>query len=312
MKFAIIGAGVMGGLVGAMLSKAGAEVWLVNKNEEITEAIRKNGLEVKIQDRDEQFTLNAVKSSAEILQKMDVLIFLVKGYQTEAAAVAAQSLADGHTYIMTLQNGIGNVEILAKYYDPDKILYGILEFAGKMLVPGHIQALIGENSKICFGPASKVITEEMNKIEAYFIKSGLKIIFKADIDSEVWIKLRNNSTNALFGLLRQSMGQALSIPDTQEMMSLIRNEVIAVAQAKGIQFSPDELQVNQGKTPINPELYAHLPSTAQDIKNKKPTEIEFLNGAIYREGLKVGVPTPYNELLYKMVTILENTYDVQF
>jgi 2-dehydropantoate 2-reductase len=311
MKFAIVGAGAMGCLVGAMLAKAGAEVWLVNRNEAITGAIRRDGLKVTLQGEDEWVPIRAVQSPAEIGATMDVILFLVKGCHTEAAAAAARCLADEHTYVMTLQNGIGNVEILAQFFARERILYGLLEFAGKMIEPGHVQGFIGANSKICFGPATKVVTEEMERIAAYF-KPGIKVILRPDIDSEVWIKLRNNSANVLFGFLRLSIGQALAAEGAAELIQGVRAEVIAVARAKGIQFTPEELQVNGGKTPVNPELYAHIPSTALDMKNKKPTEVEFLNGAVYREGLRVGVPTPYNELLYKMVKIYENTYELQF
>ena len=312
MKFAIIGAGVMGSLIGAMLIKAGAEVWLVDRNEEITNAIHQNGLKITTKEREELIKINAVQSPNQIAQKMDVVIFLVKGYHTEKAAQSALCLIDDHTYIMTLQNGIGNVEILTEYYNTGKILYGILEFAGKMPAPGHVQGLFSMNSKICFGPVAKIITKEIENIAAFFKRTGIKLILREDIESEVWIKLRNNSANVIFGLLRQSIGQALSVACTNEVISMVRNEVIEVAKAKGIKFTQEELSINQGKTPVNPELYDHLPSTALDIKNKKPTEIEFLNGAVYREGLKVGVPTPHNELLYKMVKILENTYKLQF
>lgn len=312
MKFAIIGSGVMGSLIGAMLVKGGAEVWLVDPNEAITKAVQQNGLTITINGIDERIAINAVQTPAEVNGKMDVLLFLVKGYHTEAAAQSAQCLADNTTYVMTLQNGIGNVELLAKYYDKDKILYGILEFAGKMIEPGHVQGLIGKNSKVCFGSTRKVINEDMRRIASYFEKSSIKVVLREDIDSEVWIKLRNNSTNVVFGLLRLTMGQALGAEGTEAVLKMVRQEVIEVAKAKGIQFTEEELSVNQGKTPINPELYAHLPSTAQDMKNKKMTEVEFINGAVYREGLKVGVPTPYNELLYKMITILENTYEMQY
>ncbi len=312
MRFAIIGAGAMGSLVGAMLAKAGAEVWLVNRNEPIVRAVRAEGLTVTWPDGTERLALNAAQAPGEIPGKMDVLIFLVKGCHTAAAAQAAQCLADERTYVMTLQNGIGNAEILERYYARERILYGLLEFAGKMLAPGHVQGLISANSKICFGPLTKAVNEDMRQIADFFKPSGIKIILREDVDSEVWIKLRNNSANVLFGLLRLSIGQGLAVAGCAELVQLIRNEVIAVARAKGIQFTSEELQVNGGKTAVNPELYAHLPSTAQDMKNKKPTEVEFLNGAIYREGLKLGVPTPYNELLYRLVKIYENGYEMQF
>ncbi|SMD07632.1 ketopantoate reductase family protein [Sporomusa malonica] len=312
MRFAIIGAGVMGSLVGTMLKKAGAEVWLVDTNETIVKHIQNNGLKINITGTDEIIKINAVQSPMEIGKKMDVIIFLVKGCYTEAAAQSAKCLAAENTYIMTLQNGIGNVEILAKYYDMDHILYGVLEFAGKLIDIGHIRGFIGNNSKICFGSTQKIINDDLKEIAELFGKSGIKVILREDIDSEVWLKLRNNSINVLFGLLRLTMGQALSAEGTEELMKAVMDEVIAIARANGIQFTDDQLSVNGGKTPINPELYGHLPSTAQDMKSKTKTEVEFINGAIYREGLRLGVPTPNNELLYKMIKIIEATYDMQY
>lgn len=312
MKFAIIGAGVMGSLVGAMLKKAGAEVWLVDTNVITVKNIQDNGLTININGTDELIRINAVQNPMEIDKKMDVILFLVKGCHTEAAAQSAKCLAAENTYIMTLQNGIGNVEILARYYDINRILYGILEFAGKFIAPGHVRGFIGTNSKICFGSTQKLINNDLKEIAGLFGKSGIRVILREDIDSEVWLKLRNNSTNVLFGLLRLTMGQALAAKGTEELMKAVRDEVIAVARASGIQFTADQLSVNGGKTPINPELYGHLPSTAQDMKNKTATEAEFINGAIYREGLRLGVPTPHNELLYKMIKIIEATYDMQY
>lgn len=312
MRVAVIGAGVMGSLMGAMLKKAGAEVWLVDPDEAVVKNIRQNGLRITVNDVDEMVEIDIVQFPRQIDKKMDVILFLVKGCYTEAAAPAAQCLVKENTYIMTLQNGLGNVEVLARYYNRDQILYGILEFAGKRIDSGHIRGFISGNSKICFGSTRKIVNDDLRNIAELFGKSGIRVILEEDIDSEVWIKLRNNSTNVLFGLLRLTMGQALSAEGTEELMQAVRNEVIEVAKAKGIRFSADQLAVNGGKTPINPELYGHLPSTAQDMKDKVRTEIEFINGAVYREGLRLGVATPYNELLYRIVKIMEKTYDMQF
>lgn len=312
MRFAIIGAGVMGCLAGAMLKNAGAEVWLVDANPALVSHIRHKGLQISSHDREEHIAIKIVQAPCEIPETMDVILFLVKGCHTAAAAQAAQCIAGEHTYIMTLQNGIGNVEILANYYRREKILYGIMEFAGKAVALGHIRAFIGNNSKICFGSAQKIINDDMKKIAGLFRRSGIKVFIEEDIDREVWIKLRNNSTNVVFGLLRLHMGQALAAEGMAEVMQAVRNEVIEVAKAKGICFTDEQLSVNGGQTTINPELYAHLPSTALDMKNKTRTEVEFINGAVYREGLRLGVPTPHNALLYKLIKIMEQTYAEQF
>lgn len=312
MKFAIVGAGVMGTILGAFLQKAGADVWLINRNEEIVQTINKKGLKVILQDGEKIFRLKAVQTPKEIKEKMDVVLFLVKGNDTEQAAKEAKILVDTHTYIMTLQNGIGNVNILEEFYPREKILYGILEFAGKMLEPGVVKAFISTNSKICFGPVTKQLSDPIQTIAAFFDKTTINCTLYEDVEKEVWIKLRNNSTNVVFGLLRLTMGQALSQKGTDEIMQCVRNEVIEIAKAKGLIFSDEELSVNKGKTPVNPELYQHLPSTALDMKNKKQTEVEFINGAIYREGQKFGIPTPYNEMLYRMVKIMELSYKMQY
>ena len=182
MKIAIVGAGVMGCLVGAMLKKAGEDVWLINTNKAIVSHIKKSGLTVCINNMEEKIDVNIAQSPAEIADKMDLIIFLVKGCHTEVAAQSATCIANDHTYVMTLQNGLGNVEILSKYYSRDQILYGILEFAGKMIGLGHVQGFIGENSKICFGSSQKKINDDFKQIGDILAKTGIKVILKDDID----------------------------------------------------------------------------------------------------------------------------------
>ena len=312
MKIAIIGSGVLGSIIGAMLSRAGADLWFVDTSDEIVKTINERGLRVVVNDREDVIKVKAVTAPSEIGEIMDLVIFLVKGNYTGVAARSAQCLAGPDTHIMTLQNGIGNVDILAEYFDRERILYGICEFAGKMLAPGHVKGMIGETSKICFGPTTKQITDGMKAIEGLFKKTGITIFMMEDVDSEVWIKLRNNSINVVFGLIRLSMGQGVGIDGTAEILDMVKSEAIAVARAKGVKFREEQLVVNRGKTPIHPELFGHLPSTALDMKNKVPTEVDFINGVVYREGQKLGVPTPYNELLYKLVKVIEAGYGMQF
>ncbi|WP_461205468.1 ketopantoate reductase family protein [Clostridium sp. DL1XJH146] len=312
MKIAIIGAGVMGSLVGSMLKKSGTDVWLVDTDKQKVKAIQQDGLKITLNDKVEDIKITAVNSATEINEKMDVIIFLVKGVYTDVAAKGAKCLADEKTYVMTLQNGIGNVDVLAKYYNKDKILYGILEFAGKLIEPGHIKSFVGENSKICFGSTTKTITEEMVNLKDLIEKSGLKVIISEDIDGEVWLKLKNNSVNVLFGLLRLPIGKGLSIDGTGELVHMVRNEVMEVAKANGIKFSDDFVNDKKQVSAISPELYEHIPSTAQDMKDGRITEVAYINGFIYKEGLRLGVPTPYNELIYKMVKVIEKSYKLQY
>ncbi|MDR3270681.1 MAG: 2-dehydropantoate 2-reductase [Peptococcaceae bacterium] len=312
MKFVIFGAGTMGALVGALLTKAGEEVILVDKSDKVIAAIRQNGVKVTLKNTEEAFRIPIVKNAAEIKEKPDVILFLVKGLYTEAAAKEAQILTGPDTYVLTVQNGVGNADILAQYYDNAHVLHGILEFAGKLIEPGVVVAMISENSVITFGPINNVLTPEMNEIGAVFAQTGIKVMVKENVDGDIWVKMRNNMANALMGVVRLTIGQAMEVDVTDDLLKKVRNECIQVAEAKGVKFSEENLKVLNKKAAFNAELAAHLPSTAQDMKNHLLTEIEFLNGAVYHEGQKLGIPTPYNETLYKLVRIIERSYDQQF
>jgi 2-dehydropantoate 2-reductase len=314
MKVTIIGAGSMGCIIASKLAAGGAEVTLVDTYEAHVKAINENGLTI-VSGSDESdvenVKLQAVGDFADVERGQDVVLFLVKGVTTSESAQKVAALIDPDAYVMSLQNGIGNVDLLLEHFPREKVLYGLMQFAGQLLEPGRVKANLSEKSCIYLGSALKEELPVMNEFGEALTSGGLKANIVPDVDGYVWAKLRSNINNVIFGLLRLSIGNMATQEGRIALLKMATDEVDAVAAAKGITYPPEKTSGGAVRTP-SAAMMSHLPSTAQDMKNKRPTEIEFLNGAVYREGQKLGVPTPVNELLYRMVTIYQDTYDMQY
>lgn len=314
MKIGIVGAGAMGSILGAHFIMGGAEVYFVDPYEAHIKAMQENGLQIQVNQGEKKCVkVTAVTSADQISEKMDLILFMVKGLYTESAAQGAKCIADEHTYCLTLQNGVGNAEILANYFNADKILAGIVEFGGRMVEPGSVIALINPTAKIAF--ASTVAEEPdefMKTIAAILEKAGLKALAmrKSEIDSIIWFKLAKNcSGNPICAVTRLPLGPYNNTDEGLPIEKAVFEEVEQVAKALGIKLAD---QGTPHKIPKESQMYNHLPSTAQDVKAKKKTEIDFLNGAVVRMGKKCGVATPYNHMITALVKIIEQNYDNQF
>lgn len=314
MKIAMIGAGAMGSILGAHFILGGAEVFLVDPFEAHIKAMQENGLKLKINQEEQQcLKVTAVTTADQVREKMDLILFMVKGLYTESAVKSAVCLADEHTYCMTLQNGIGNADILAKYFNPDKILAGIVEFGGRMEEPGSVIALINPTARIAFASTTEEEPDDFVKgIAQVLEKAGLKAqaMHKSEIDSIIWFKLAKNcSGNPICAVTRLPLGPYNNTEEGLPIEKAVFEEVEAVANAQGIHLAA---QGKPHKISKESQMYQHLPSTAQDVKAHKKTEIDFLNGAVVRMGEKYGVPTPYNHMITALVKIIEQNYENQF
>lgn len=314
MKIAIIGAGAMGSTVGGHLSRTGAEIYFVDPFQEHVDAINEKGLIYEVNGTEYTAKIKAYTSADQLGEKMDAMIFLVKGLYTKGAALGAKCLAYERTVILTVQNGMGNVEILSEVFGGDKIMSGLIEFGGKMVEPGHVSALISPTSRVMIGAANRKITPEMKEFAEYFVKAGFQFSLEADIAPLLWYKMTKNcSGNPVCGIVRLPLGPYHAAEEGGDIADKVADEVRSVAAAMGIQVPPEPVKKG-GQKGISPEspMYNHLPSTAQDMYRKKKTEIDFLNGAVVRYGEKYQVPTPYNRLITDLVKIIENNYDNQF
>ena len=304
----------MGSLLGGFATLGGAECFLIDTWKEHVDTINSEGLTI-YNNEDEPFTVKcrAFTSADQVGEKMDMIVVLVMGHVTRAAVEAAKCLCDEHTYCLTLQNGIGNVEVIEEYFPKEKILYGIMPYGGSMMGPGKAKTMCSPNASSHF--ASDAF-EEPNEFMLEFekIMCGHGLDFRAEkksvVDSIVWWKLAKNcSGNPVCAVVRLPLGPYTNSDAAHAVETALFMEVAAVAKVQGITLTGWD---TGNKMKPDSKMFWHLPSTAQDVKAKKKTEIDYLNGAVARLGDKYGIPTPYNHMITALVKIVEQNYENQF
>lgn len=312
MKVAIIGCGIMGSSMAAWFSDCGAEVFAVDVWKEHVDAINEKGLIIEHHLTKEQklyTNIKAYTSPDQIGQIVDLVLILVKSPYTRTACESAKCIVDGHTLILTLQNGIGHADVLAEFFPRENIMYGCMMVSGKVKAPGYVMRKADENSYVACGSAAGLRTPAMEQMVADLTASGLKIIFSDEIDREIFIKLITNCVgNPLCSITRLAVGRLLNdeITDTGLILGKeIEKEIVAVATAEGIRLETGHIR------PV-PTTNVHLPSMGQDMRAHKLTEIDCLNGAVVRLGKKHGIPTPYNEVITLIIKTMESNYKYQW
>ena len=246
---------------------------------------------------------------------MDALLIMVKGPDTKAAMEGAKPLIGKNTKVITLQNGIGNTDIIREFVPEERIYYGCLNMSATMDSPGVLSGgLFGENNifigSITRGKEQKEFGEEICSL---FKKGGITACYTDDIDTEVWYKLLMNvAVNASCGLVRLRGGEA---GEDQQFMLLAMDmvkEAIAVAGAYGIKVDLGYFMANILPT-ARKSSGKHYPSMAHDMMiTQSQTEIDFINGAIERLGAEKGIPTPVNTTISRLVRVIQNNYQRQY
>lgn len=321
MKITVIGAGAMGSMLGMYLQLGGADVTLVVRRKELADKLCSPGIIMRSytgEDGEKSETAPLpMKAVTDVsgCGVMDAVLIMVKGSDTAAAIQGAKELIGNNTKIITLQNGVGNTDIIGEIYPKENIYYGCLNMSAIMSAPAVIDGGLFGDMNVYLGSVVKEDEQKTfgNDFAAILNAGGIKALYTDDIDTEVWNKmLVNIAVNASCGLVRLRGGEAGA--DQQFVLLAVDmvKEAIAVAYKLGI-----KLDINYFMTHILPSARKtsglHYPSMAQDMMMKKAkTEIEFLNGAIERLGAKVGVPTPVNTTVARLVRTIENNYERQY
>lgn len=300
-----MGAGAMGSVYGGKLSGAGFDVTLIDVWEEHVRAINQEGLHVEGIDGDFRYhNLRAVTSPREA-GKTDLLIVFVKSTMTESAIEEAKSLLEEDTMVLTLQNGLGNIEVLCRHAGEGRVIAGISTHGANVVGPGHIRHP-GTGATV-LGELSGKVTDRLRKLQDAFLKAGLAPVEISDnVVGLVWDKLITNvGLNAITAVTGVLNGQVLDIPEARELSRKAVQEAIAVAERKGIKLCDDPLEHVEGILRLTG---GNRSSMLQDVMRHKRTEIDFINLAVVREAEALGMQAPVNEVLGKLVKVLEATY----
>lgn len=299
MNFLVIGAGAMGCLFAARLKRSGFEVSIYEKIPERAQRIRDEGIRVEGVTGTDKVPIPVL--SRKPFPVPDTVIFCVKSYDTEEASKKIFPWLKQDTMTLTLQNGLGNVEILEKVFGKERVLGGVTSEGATVIDHGRIRhAGAGETS---IGPPGG----GAGKIVSAFRQAGFICNAVDNVQQLIWGKLIiNTGINALAAITGLKNGRLPRIKATRAIMERAVNEAVAVAQAEQIELPyPDPLS---RVTDVCKATADNVASMLQDVLNKKVTEIEFINGAIVREGAVLGIPTPVNFTLTSLVQAIQETY----
>ena len=307
LKIAVIGAGATGSLFAWFFHRAGEEVWLLDIHSDRAEIIRRNGISLEGISGAHSFSPRIALDPREI-GPVDLVLIAVKSYHTEAAAAAAARLLSREAFVLTLQNGIGNLEKIAAAVGKDRTLGGSTAQGSTLLGPGRIRHA-GKGDTI-IGEISGPPTERVEKIIAVLRRGGAEAKSTSNLAGAIWGKLLVNAgINPLTALTRLKNGELLNYPGTRAVMQAAVSEGEKIAQVKNIQL-PYEDAVARTEA-VCRATAGNISSMLQDVLKRKRTEVTNINGALVREGEVLGIPTPVNQTLNGLVQTLEESYAQQ-
>ncbi len=301
MKIVIVGAGAMGCLFAAYLSKSKEEIWILEKDKERALKLNQQGINIEGVSGDWEAKARASADAAEI-GPADLVLVCVKSYDTKEAVSRIKSLVAEKSKVLTLQNGIGNVEIIQEAVGQEKVIAGVTNQGATLLGAGKIRHA-GRGETI-IGRIDGKIPVELRAIREIFNKVGLPARISRDIKGLLWGKLIINvGINALTAITRLQNGKLLEFEGTRRIMRDAVTEAIRVAKRKRIKLEFDDPLAKVEA--VCEATSANVSSMLQDILRGKRTEIDFINGVIVRMGQELGIPVTVNSLLVDLLKTIE-------
>jgi 2-dehydropantoate 2-reductase len=311
MRFVMLGAGAIGGVVGGQLAKAGFDVLFVDPLREHVDAINRNGLHLRGVHGHHVLRAPAVTDvAAASLGADDVVICSVKSYHMDSAMRGLRRATPLELPVFCAQNGIRNEEVAARYF---REVHGVMVLIGaKRLVPGEVVHTSAGPLGIGRWPSGpSEVAEEVTRAVG---KTDLPAYVTEEITVHKWNKMAINLNNATFGLIGISGQEAQADPEVRAFLADVYEEGVRVLRAAGIRFdgppgSSIEDRIRSLRSPATnvtvpaDEEPRHRPSLWQDLYHGGgQVEADWFNGEIVRLGRAHGVPTPYSALLLELIT----------
>jgi 2-dehydropantoate 2-reductase len=295
MEIAIVGAGVLGSIFGGLFGEKGFSVTLIEVLKERVRLIDKEGLWLQWPDGERTHARIPVTSKVDEVGVKDVVMVAVKGYHTRSAIESAMPMIGEDTIVLSVQNGLGNLETIAETVGSERVVGGITAHSGMPVSMNEVRYVGGLGPLLVIGPYDGVSRQGFKNMVEQFQAVGLDVHTTSDINSVIWKKLiANVSTNVVAALTGLTGGIAVKHEPSVKIIEALSQELAQVARAKGIDFP--ELD-----DPLDFSLKAFAStkdnrvSMLQDVEAGRPTEIGNLNEVIISEGRRFNIPTPYNE-----------------
>jgi len=308
LNVAVLGAGAMGCLFGGLLAEKGLKVTLIDVWKEHIDAINKNGLKMDGFGGDRFIKISATNDPKSI-SPVDVVIVMCKATALEQALTNAKSIVGDKTVLMSFQNGIGHEAIMQNIVGVNKVLGGTTTQASNILGPGHIKNHASLPSWI--GEYEGGLSDRVKDIAETFTAYGLETIASDNVKKRKWMKLFALTAVGPLSAIFDMHHTELYVTNKEsklarELGKQIILETRKVAQADGVEVSEDECLEMFLK--IVDSNQTNKSSMAFDIQYKRKSEIDFINGSVSKIGKKHGVPTPLNDMLYKIIKVKEGSF----
>jgi 2-dehydropantoate 2-reductase len=309
MEIVVVGPGAIGCLFAAYLARAGGTVWLLDHRPERAKLLRERGITVESERGGFHARIEVTAKPAEI-RSAELLILCVKANNTADAAAMLKGTISTQSHLLTLQNGLGNVEKLGESFDSSRILAGATSHGATLLEVDRVrhagcgEIWIGETAGASSSLAGRA---KLQNLAATFARAGLQAQVVDDIEAVLWRKLVVNvGINALTAILGVPNGALLRIGECLSLMNGAVAEAVEVARYCGIHLNAME-EIERVRA-VCRSTTANISSMLQDVRRKKKTEIDQLNGVVVKMAASYGMTAPVNEVLTALVRSLEAGY----
>ncbi len=289
MKIAVMGAGGIGGYFGARLAAAGEEVAFIARGAHL-DAMRHDGLRIESANGDVHLNAPVVTDASAEIGPVDLVLFTVKLWDTEAAAEAVRPLLGAETGVVSFQNGIDAEGVLAERLGAAHVMGGVAYGLAVIAAPGVIRHT-GTLAKLVFGERDGRPSARAEALKAALAGAGVEAAVSDDIDKEIWQKFTVLAAHSgLTALTRLTSGPIMAEPETRALLRAAVAEVVAVGRAKGV-------ALDDGLVDRNMAFFSGLPadfgsSMLHDLTAGRRLELPWLSGAVARLGAELGVATP--------------------
>ena len=322
MKIAVVGAGAIGGYLGARLALAGEEVTFIARGANL-EAIRANGFRLIEEDGSERVADNVrAEQDTKCAGAQDYVLLALKAHQVAAVAASMPALYADHTAVVTMQNGVpwwyfhkleGQFEgrpvtkvdpdgTVAAHIPSERVIGSVVYPASELVAPGVVKVI--EGNRFSLGEPDNSKSERALRLSEALTRAGFKAPVSSDLRSEIWLKLWGNlSFNPVSALTHATLVRICQFPLTRDLAASMMREAQTVAEALGVRF-----RISIDKRIAGAEAVGeHKTSMLQDVERGRSLELEALLGAVVELARMTSTPTPHIDAVYACASLLAAT-----
>lgn len=305
MKIAVLGAGAMGSLYGGLLRRAGNEVTLIDVNKEHIRAINEQGLNIESEEGVLNIKVQAAQAG-DVREVPELLILFTKTIYSQSALESVRHLLSPDTWVLSLQNGLGNDELISRFVQRDHIIVGTTDFPSGFTKPGWVSMKGRGTTKMMSANGQR--HPFLDRVRQVMNEAGFNCLITEDVFVSIWEKVAFNSAmNAIAAVTRLKLGDLSSVEEGRELAFAVAREVVNTANLKGVEADGQRVLSLMEKD--FREHANHRPSMLQDVLAHRMTEVDFINGAVVREAEKLGSRVPVTKTMFQLVKTIQSNYE---